>query len=76
MPVLKFKTFEELEKVERAGKGVSWIFAPDAAYLAKALRFQIRVPFPPGVYKFRSFEEAEGWEGEWWIRHGASDRAR
>lgn len=70
MPVWKFKTFEELEEWEQAGKGLNWNFEPDEAYLRKALNFRIKVPFPPGVYKFKTFEEAQEWEREWWIKSG------
>jgi len=76
MPVLKFKNFEDLDKFEREGKGVSWQFTPDEAYINKALRSQTRVPFPARVYKFKTFEEAEAWEREWWIKSGATKRAR
>lgn len=68
MPVSKFKNFEDVDKVEKQGKGISWRFTPDETYLNKVLRFQIRVPFHPGVYKFKTFEEAEVWEREWWIK--------
>jgi len=74
MPVLKFKKFEDQDRFEREGKGISWQFMPDKDYLKKALRFQIRIPFPPGLYKFESFEKAERWEREWWIRNGATQR--
>ena len=67
MPVLKFKTFEALERFEREGKGISWNFRPDKSYFKKALQFSIRIPIPPGLYKFKTFEEAERWEKEWWI---------
>lgn len=76
MPILKFKRFEDLDRFERKGKGLNWRFTPDEVYLEKALKFQIRVPFPPGIYKFGTFEEAERWEREWWIRNGASKRTR
>lgn len=66
MPVMKFKTFEDLDRFEKEGKGITWQFSPDKAYLERALRFQIRIPFYPGLYKFKSFEEAEKWEMHWW----------
>jgi hypothetical protein len=74
MPLWKFKTFEDLEKFEREGKGVSWNFRPDETYFRKALRFRIRIPIPFGLFKFRTFEEAEEWEREWWIRNGTPER--
>ena len=82
MPVLKFKNLEDLDRLEREGKGISWQFTPDKIYLRKALQFQIlkqllikisqqiKIPFPPGLYKFKTFEEAEKWEREWWIGSG------
>lgn len=75
MPVLKFKKFEDVDKLEREGKGINWHFSPEETYIKKALKFQVRVPFPPGVYKFKSFEEAEAWEREWWIKSGTAKRA-
>jgi hypothetical protein len=74
MPVLKFKEFEDQDRFEREGKGISWQFTPNKDYLKKALKFQIRIPFPPGLYKFETFEEAETWEREWWIRNGVTKR--
>lgn len=75
MPVMKFKRFEDLDKLESEGKGVTWKFAPDKDYREKALKFRIRIPFPPGLYRFETFEEAASWEMEWWIRNGATKRA-
>lgn len=76
MTILKFKNFEDVDKFERGGKGISWRFAPDKTYFSEALKFQIRVPFPRGVYKFKTFEEAETWEREWWVKSGAAKRTR
>ncbi len=76
MALIKFKTFEDLEKFEREGKGLSWNFRPDKSYFRKALRLRIRIPFPHGLYKFRTFEEAEKWEREWWIKNGVTKRNR
>jgi len=74
MAILKFKSFEDAETLERQGKGVKWRFKPDNAYRNKALRFHVRVPFPAGIYKFGSFEEAEMWEREWWIKSGTAKK--
>ncbi|MFV1950978.1 MAG: hypothetical protein ACC630_03310 [Nitrospinota bacterium] len=74
MAILKFKNFEDLDRLEREGKGISWQFTPDEAYFKKALRFKIRVPFPPGVYRFKTFEEAEQWERKWWINSGTTKK--
>lgn len=76
MPVLKFRNFEDLDKLEREGKGISWLFMPDKAYFKRVLRFKVKVPFPPGVYKFKTFEEAEAWEMEKWIKSGTFRRTR
>lgn len=75
MTVVKFKNFEDVDKLEREGKGISWQFIPDRTYFNKAFKFQVKVPFPHGVYKFKTFEEAEAWEMEWWIKGGAAKRA-
>ncbi len=75
MPVIKFKKFEDADKFEKEGKGISYNFSPDKKYLNKALKFQVKIPFPPGVYKFKTFEEAEAWEREWWIKGGTAKRA-
>lgn len=74
MAIYKFKTFEEMEELEKKGKGINWNFSPDADYYKKALRFSIKRPFPPGVYKFKSFEDADKWEIEWWIKSGYSKK--
>jgi hypothetical protein len=76
MAVLKFKTFEALDRLEREGKGINWNFRPDKAYFRKTFRFRIKIPFPPGLYKFKTFEEAEIWERKWWIKSGATKRDR
>ena len=46
MPVMKFRHFEDQDRLEKEGKGISWRFKPDGAYFKKVLRFRIRVPFP------------------------------
>ena len=74
MAILKFKKFEDVDNFEREGKGISWRFNPDTSYLSKALRFQVSVPYPPGVYKFKTFEEAQAWEREWWVKSGTTKR--
>ncbi len=76
MPVVRFKNFEDVDRFEREGKGISWNFRPDQTYFRKALRFRMKIPFPPGLYKFRTFEEAEIWEREWWVKSGATKRDR
>jgi hypothetical protein len=74
MAILKFRTFQDQDQFEMEGKGINWQFEPDASYLKKILRNKIRTPFPPGIYKFSSFEEAESWEREWWIKNGPDKR--
>lgn len=74
MPVMKFKSFGESDRFEREGKGINYKFIPDENYIRKALRFQIKIPFPRGIYKFKTFEEAQKWETEWWIKSGATKR--
>ena len=76
MPVMKFKNFEDVDRFEREGKGICWNFKPDQTYFKKALRFSVKIPFPPGLYKFRTFKEAEIWEREWWVKSGAKKRDR
>ena len=76
MPVMKFRNFEDVERFEREGKGISWNFRPDQTYFKKALLFRIKIPFPHGLYKFRTFEEAEIWEREWWVKSGVTKRNR
>jgi hypothetical protein len=76
MAILKFRKFDDLDKFEREGKGISRNFRPDQSYFTKALRFRIKIPFPPGLYKFRTFEEAEIWERQWWIKGGVTKRDR
>ena len=70
MPLYKFKTFEEEEAHKKKGMGHAWYYAPDQAYLNKALHIRINAPFPRGIYKFKSFQEAKSWEMEWWIKNG------
>jgi hypothetical protein len=72
---MKFKKFEDLDMLEKEGKGLSWRFDKDENYIKKALSFNIRVTFPSGVYKFKTFREAEAWEREWWIKNGSAKRA-
>jgi len=74
MTILKFKTFEDADRFESAGKGINWHFNPDKTYLHKALIFQIKVPFAHGVYKFKTFEEAEAWEIGFWVKNGTKKR--
>ncbi|GBE05663.1 MAG TPA: hypothetical protein ENH45_04855 [Nitrospirae bacterium] len=76
MAILKFKNFEDVDRLEKEGKGINWRFTPDQVYLNKVLRFQIKVPFPPGVYKFKTFKDAEIWERGWWVKSGAAKRTR
>jgi hypothetical protein len=68
MPVYKFRSFEELEGLEKKGKGIKWHFSPDARYWRKALTFIPPCPFPRGVFRFRSFKEANEWEMKHLIR--------
>lgn len=76
MPILRFKTFEDMDKFEKEGKGINWQFCPDSRYLNKALKFKVKAPFPKGLYKFKTFEEAQTWELKWWIKGGATKRTR
>ena len=75
MPVMKFKKFEDLDRFEKEGRGISRRFDEDGSHFKKALNFSARVPFPPGVYKFKTFVEAEAWEREWWIKNGTTKGA-
>ncbi len=74
MTILKFKNFDDADRFESEGKGINWHFKPDKAYLNKALIIQIKVPFAHGVYKFKTFEEAEAWEMVFWVKNGTTKR--
>jgi len=63
MPVLKFKNLEDLDRLEREGKGISWQFTPDKIYLGKALQFQIRIPFPQGCTSLRPLKRPRNEKG-------------
>ena len=71
---MKFKNFEDLERFDREGNGISYKFIPDKDYIRRILRFRIKIPFPHGIYKFRTFDEAQKWETEWWIKSGITKR--
>ena len=74
MPLLKFKTFEQLDEFEKQGKGINWNFNPNESYYKKVFKYRVKVPFPPGLYKFKSFDEAQEWERKKWIEHGSGKR--
>lgn len=75
MALLKFRTFEELDELEKKGKGINWNFCPDKSYYRSIFKYHVKVPFPAGVYKFKSFEEAQKWEINKWIEYGYRKRA-
>ena len=58
MTVQKFKTFEEAERA-------LWNFNPDKEYFKKVSAFYAlfsrlnKFSYPKGIYKFKTFEEAE-----------------
>ena len=68
MPVYRFHIFEELEESDKKGEGIKWRFSPDARYWRKALVFIPPSSFPKGVFRFRSFDEANDWEFKHLIR--------
>jgi len=68
MPVYKFRSFEELERFEREGRGIRWNFGPDRRHWDQAGEFLLPRRYPPGVYRFRSFEEAQDWTLKWQVR--------
>ena len=68
MPVYRFRTFEELEELEKRGQGIKWHFSPDASYRRKALKFIPPPHFSKGIFLFRSFDEAHDWEFKHLIR--------
>lgn len=76
MGIIKFKTFEDAERFEMEGKGITWHFLPDRKYLNKALKIQVRTSFPKGLYKFVTFEEANEWEMKWWVKNGPAKGTR
>ena len=64
MPVYKYKTFEDAERA-------LWNFHPDEAYfnqVAELWRFAQRlcpITYPRGIFKYRSFQEANNQRYEW-----------
>jgi hypothetical protein len=74
MAIMKFKRFEDLDRFEREGKGITWHFTTDKKYLNRALKIQFQIRFPRGLYKFKTFEEAEEWEMGWWVKGGTAKR--
>jgi hypothetical protein len=68
MPVYRFRSFEELEGLEKNGKGIKWRFSPDARYWRKALKFVPPCSVPRGIFRFQSFDEANDWEFKHLIR--------
>lgn len=69
MAILRFKTFEELDLLERQGKGITYNFQPNKDYYEKVLTFSVKRTGPAGVYRFKTFEEAEEHEMKWIIQH-------
>jgi hypothetical protein len=57
MPIFKYKSFEEAERA-------LWNFNPDDAYLDRvAALFELAkglnpIKYPPGIFKFKTIEEA------------------
>ena len=68
MPIYRFRSFEELEGIEKKGKGIKWLFSPDANYWRKALKFAPPSPASRGIFRFQSFDEANEWEIKHLIR--------
>ncbi len=64
MPIEKFETFEEAEQA-------LWCFEPDAEYykrvreLWKVANHLCPPQFPQGVFKYKTFEEANKQKDEW-----------
>ena len=69
MAILRFKSFEALDALERKGKGIKYNFRPNESYYKKALAFSVKRAGPAGVYRFRTFEEAAVQEMKWIIEH-------
>jgi len=69
MTILRCKSFEELDLVERQGRGINYNFRPNREYYERALSFSVRRAGPAGVYRFKTFEEAEEQETTWVIQH-------
>ncbi|HDL17519.1 MAG TPA: hypothetical protein ENH29_00525 [Bacteroidetes bacterium] len=75
MPVYKYKTFEEAEKA-------LWHFHPDNAYykkIAELWDFADRlspIKYPPGIYKFKTIEEANRHRDEIEMNHAKKIRAQ
>jgi hypothetical protein len=69
MAVLRFRNFEELDLLERQGKGITYNFRPSKDYYNKALNFSVKRSGPAGVHRFGTFEEATQQEMKWIIQH-------
>lgn len=76
MPIYRFRSFEELEELEKKGKGIKWHFAPDESYWRKALKFVPPCPASRGIFHFQSFDEANDWEIKLLIRQAYERTAR
>lgn len=73
MPVKKFKSFEEAEKD-------LWCFKPDENYykrikkLFKEASELSNTHYPPGVYKYKTFKEAQDDMHRWQLESQNTER--
>jgi hypothetical protein len=76
MSIFKFKSFEDAERFEAGGKGISRRFTPDRAHIESALAFTPTIQMPPGLYRFETFHEAQAQAMRARIRLGNQGRTR
>ena len=75
MPVYKYKTFEKAKKA-------LWNFYPDAAYFEQVADLWdtadklCPISYPPGVFKFKSINDADKQRKEWEIAHAKRIRLK
>ncbi len=64
MPILKFKNLEDLDRLEREGKGISWQFTPDKTYIKRPLDFKSEFHFPQGCIDSKHLKRPKGGKGD------------
>ena len=75
MSLQKFKTFEDAEKA-------LWIFNPNKEYyrqisdLFATIGKLCPLKFPNGIFKYKTFEEAEKQSNEWLVEQRKNDNIK